>query len=202
MPWVLAHADEGVTADLVFTKSRAMGRDRLSYRRPRRSDWIVDGTLLRARVRQSYKGKPLWRKMNTRRQFLAMERDLCQVCSLPATDPDNGLIPWIVTPTTYQPIGGGLKGTNAPPTCVRCMPVAREQCPKVREASEVFWVRHAEPVGVLGDVFEPNWRGYPVRQAKNVFVSFEEYSRHPMTLAHQLVVRLDDKRPFDRCPAS
>lgn len=191
-PYVLAYSGEALPQPLEYAfSSTSAGQLRLSYTDPKPSDW-KDG-VLRARVRTNRQGKPLWRKLNTRRQWECIEDDLCQVCKAPASDGD-GRIPWLLTNKVHQPIGESTFGTTAPPTCRACIPVSLAACPNLKSAPTLCTASHADQVGVLATVFRPGLAAQAVQAASNVFVGWEEFDLLDHALAMLLVVQLRDVR--------
>ncbi|WP_424533212.1 hypothetical protein ACOZ38_22840 [Sphaerisporangium viridialbum] len=193
VPYVIAWSDEAVQHPLLFADHRSSGGVRLTYPDSRRSDWV--NGVLRARIRQNRRGEPMWRMLNVRRQWRCMERDLCQVCGEPGTDPETGRVWWVITETAFRATGkdGGL--TNAPPTCRACIPESLAYCPQLRKSAAVYTAAYSEPAGVLADVFEPGVGGAARRTGHNVFVGFDEFALHPYVLATRMAVKLHDMRP-------
>jgi hypothetical protein len=193
VPRVIAWSGEAVDQKLLFEEHRASGGFRLTHAsHVRDTDWKYG--VLRPRVKDAWgSGEPLWRMLNSRRQWRYMEQNKCQVCSKPAADPD-GRIPWVITETGYRATAdAGL--TNAPATCRACMPEALALCPQLRKSSAVYTVAAAEPVAVLAETFEPGPNLEAVKTGHNVQVDLDEFARLPYVLATQLVVRLEDLRP-------
>jgi hypothetical protein len=206
VPYVIAWSGEAVEQPLAFMNDAGESRRdfcepmvflreraRLSYVDPHPSDWV--NGLLRARVGQDRSGEPLWRMLNTHRQWLCMMLGLCQVCGESAMDLETSRMWWVITETAFRATDAGEGLTNAPPTCPACIPESLALCPQLRKSSAVYTAAHAEPVGVLADVFFPSLSGGVAPVGHNVFVGFDEMSRHSRVLATQLVVRLMDMTP-------
>ncbi|GAA4183865.1 hypothetical protein GCM10022252_11860 [Streptosporangium oxazolinicum] len=195
IPYVIAHADEGAPQPLRFAR-RPLGGLRLTYRNPRRSD-VIHG-VLRARVMNHRRGAPQWRKLNTLRQWLCMERTLCQVCGLEATDPATGRIPWITTATAFRDIPDVPNSgyTSAPATCRACIPESLSMCPQLHVSSAVYTVARSEPAAVLADMFTPGAGGLAVHTGEhNVLVGLNEPALLRRALATQLIVQIHDLQP-------
>lgn len=195
VPYVIAWSEEAVQQKLVFVQHKLTGAVRLSYVNPRSTDWVHAETILRARVRVHRGGEPMWRMLNTRRQWECMEYLLCQVCARPARDPD-GRIPWVVSDTVFKPLdpSGETALTNAPPTCRECIPEALGLCPQLRKSSTVYTVGDVRQVAVLGETFRPRRNGKAVQTGHNIEVGLEESWRLPYVLATQLIVKMYDIR--------
>ncbi|GGS87783.1 hypothetical protein GCM10010156_52890 [Planobispora rosea] len=202
VPYVLAYSGEAVTPHLIFAEDSASGGLRLSHRDPRpRSDWHRD--ILLARVRTHRRGQVMWRMLNRRRQQECMTKRRCQVCAEPAADPDTGRIWWVITETGFRAssASGGL--TNAPPTCLTCIPESLQWCPQLRKSAAVYTVGGIESVGVLADLYEPGPDRMPVFTGEhNVFVGWDEFAVLPYALATQMVVRLLDMTPAEHVAGS
>ncbi|MEV4841422.1 hypothetical protein AB0K05_43455 [Nonomuraea sp. NPDC049486] len=201
VPFVIAYAREEVRDRLVFEPHDGSDRGlRLAYEIPRKGDRV--GGVLRARVRDlrrrvGKRGPERMRKLNTRRQWLCMDRLLCQVCSRPATEPGTGRSWWILVPPVFEVDDSGRGGrTNAPPTCRACVDIALSECPMLRADATVCTVGRVEPAGVLADMYEPG--PVPTLTAHNVYVSWDAFARHPHILATSQVVQLHDVRELVR----
>ncbi|MER5643227.1 hypothetical protein [Streptosporangium sp. NPDC002524] len=195
VPYVIAHAGEALPQRLRFAR-RPLGGLRLAYDDPRRGD-VVHG-VLRARVLNNRRGAPQWRKLNTLRQWRCMEKNLCQVCGLDATDPDTGRIPWITTATAFRDIPDVPNSgyTSAPATCRACIPESLGMCPRLHVSSAVHTVARSEPAAVLADMFTPGPDGRPVHTGEhNVLVGLNEPALLRNALATQLIVQLHDLQP-------
>ncbi|GIH27603.1 hypothetical protein Aph01nite_59130 [Acrocarpospora phusangensis] len=195
VPYVIAYSGELRTDPIWFGKDR-YGR-RLRYMREARGDWNEYGAL-RARVGQRRNGQPLWRKLNTARQWRCMEKLLCQVCGQPATCED-GRIPWILTDRVVRDDDRdpGVKFTSAPPTCLACIPEARELCPQLHGSFSAYSVGGVGYHGVLADMYEPGlkWEAIPTGE-RNVEIPFVQSYLLRVALAHQLLVRLSNLHPL------
>ncbi|MFI0422294.1 hypothetical protein [Spongiactinospora sp. 9N601] len=189
---MIAWSGEAVEHRLLFAE-RHLSRDiRLAYPDPRPDDWACG--ILRARSRQDRRGQPLWRMLNVRRQWLAMLGGLCQVCGMTGRDPLTGRVWWVITETAFRAMSRDSGLTNAPPTCLACIPESLAHCPRLRKSSAVYTVTRAEPVGVLADTFTPGPEGTAIHTGHNVYVGFDEFAMHTSCLALQLVVRLEGMR--------
>lgn len=193
VPYVIAWSGEAVAHPLVFSASHYSDGPRLTYIDPRPSDW-VDG-VLRARIRTSRRGEPMWRMLNVARQWECMRGLLCQVCGGSGIDPATGRIWWVLTETGFRATSADGGHTNAPPTCPKCIPESLAYCPQLRKSSAVYTAVCAVPAGVLAEVFEPTANGAARHVGHNEFVGFDEPARHPFVLATQLVMQLHDLRP-------
>jgi hypothetical protein len=189
------------------------GRLRLAYQPSRPGDWVNPnaaklgsvGGILRARTRDlrddpAKRGQERMRKLNTRRQWRCMDRLLCQVCGVPATDPASGLIPWPLTKTVFEDTGLHGGRTNAPPTCWACIPKALEECPMLRKDFSLYTATAARSVGVLADLYRPGVLSAVTLAARNVFVAWDDFQHHPYALATAQVVELHGMKPVLRCP--
>ncbi|KAB8186825.1 hypothetical protein FH608_045870 [Nonomuraea phyllanthi] len=206
VPYTIAYANEMVTDPLGFEVLG--GKLRLTYRPSKPGDWVKgpaapswDLGILRARVRDLLSDKPAqrgperMRKLNTRRQWRCMDKLLCQVCGEPATDPDTGLIPWLLAHTVFEATSEQSGRTNAPPTCWSCIPKALEQCPMLAVHPILCTVASISPAGVLADIYQPGSAHQPVLMDHNVFVPWEWREYHPGALAVAQVVELHGMRP-------
>ncbi|MBT2232192.1 hypothetical protein [Nonomuraea sp. NEAU-A123] len=202
VPYTIAYANELVSDPIGFVPYAC--RQRLSYLPSSRSgDWVKGPSarswepgILRARVRD-LRGKPdergaeRMRKLNQRRQWQCMDKRLCQVCGDPATDPETGLIPWLLTATVFERTGAESGRTNAPPTCWGCIPRAMEECPMLGESFGLVTAVGVESAGVLADMYRPGLLpGTLMPTAHNVFVSWDDSTHHPHALATSQVVEL------------
>ncbi|WP_214107275.1 hypothetical protein [Acrocarpospora catenulata] len=191
VPYVIARSEEIVCDPLYFYSDARWGVF-LSYQRRRAADWLHG--ILRARVLDTSEGEPMWRQVNTLRQWRCMDEGLCQVCGREAAQPGQPM-PWILTETAFHALSwrADAGDTNAPPTCWDCIPVALEQCPRLGVSAEVVTVAWREPIAVLGDLYRPGpgvgWQ-LPSPVQRQVYVGLDEFARHPRVLANQLVVRL------------
>lgn len=128
-----------------------------------------------------------------------MERNLCQVCGLPATDPKTSRIPWITTATAFREIpdrpDSGL--TSAPATCAECIPESLATCPQLHVSSAVWTVARCEPAAILADMYRPGLNGKSVVHTgeRNFFIDLNESGLLRYALATQLVIRIEDMQP-------
>ncbi|MFI7135116.1 hypothetical protein ACIBQ1_56305 [Nonomuraea sp. NPDC050153] len=198
VPYTIAYANELVEDPIAFEWHN--DELRLTYRTPRRNDWVHG--ILRARVRDlrdrrpDLRGSERMRKLNTRRQWRCMDKRLCQVCGKPATDLETGRIPWALTSTVFERTGPDSGRTNAPPTCWSCIPKALEECPMLRQDFAVYTVADTTSAGVLADTYVPAVAG-PFLSRHNVFVAWDAHRYHASTLAVAQMVELHDMRPID-----
>ncbi|WP_113700634.1 hypothetical protein [Nonomuraea lactucae] len=201
IPYTIAFANELVADPIGFVAYA--GRLRLAYQPSQPGDWVGShavkvrgmGGILRARTRDlrddpARRGPERMRKLNTRRQWRCMDRLLCQVCGVPATDPDSGLVPWLLTKTVFEQTGLDRGRTNAPPTCWSCVPKALEECPMLREDFTLYTVTAAQSAGVLADLYRPGVLRTVTLAAHNVFVGWDNFQHHPYALAAAQVVEL------------
>lgn len=200
VPYVIAYANELVEDPISF--EWYAGKQRLAYLQPRPSDWVQPpapwraGTsrILRARVRDlrdkpARRGSERMRKLNARRQWRCMDRLLCQVCGGPATDPESGRIPWLVTSTVFEATGEDSGRTNTPPCCWNCIPKAMEEC-AFRDDFTLYTVASTTSAGVLADVYAPGVAGSGFLTKHNAFVSWGWPEFHPRALAVAQVIEL------------
>ncbi|MEO3863418.1 hypothetical protein [Acrocarpospora sp. B8E8] len=163
----------------------------------KRGDINSYGALV-ARVGQRRNGQPMWRKLNTARQWRCMEKLLCQVCGKPAMGED-GRIPWILTDRVVRDDyrDPTMKITSAPPTCLPCIPEARKLCPQLHDSFAAYSVGNVGYHGVLADMYEPGlkWEAIPTGE-RNVEIPFTMSYLLRVALATQLLVRLSDLQPM------
>ncbi len=194
VPYVIARSGELVEDRPVFAMDQRRGREEpyLTYAPGKAADWVSG--MLRVRVADTGVGEPLWRKVNTVRQWKCMNELLCQICGLPAAEPGQPLA-WVLTEASFQALSWvrDAGDTNQPAVCREHLSVSLRLCPRLRAGAEVVMVEYAEPVAVLAAVFEPgpgaDWR-IPKLVGHNVYVGLDEFARHPRVLATQLVMRL------------
>lgn len=187
VPYITAWSDEEMPHPLAFEFSAEVAGLRLTYPDPHPEDWVFG--VLRARHGILRGGRPEWLKVNTLRQWQCMDHALCQVCGLPAADPETGRIWWLLTDAD----GTGDGYSNAPPTCKSCIPEAIASCPRLRSNASVCSVADCEPFAVLGDVFEFGAGGANLVE-RNVLVGLDEFRALAAVLAQQLVVTLHGLR--------
>jgi hypothetical protein len=197
IPYVIAYANELVEDPILF--ERHADELRLAYHQHRRSDWVHG--ILRARIRDlrdrlDRRGPERMRKLNTRRQWRCMDKLLCQVCGNSATNPETGLIPWLLTKTVFEATGEDSGRTNAPPTCWSCVAKALEGCPMLQDNAALHTVTSATSVGVLADMYEPGlFSERPVLARHNVFIAWDAHRYHPCALATSQVLELHGMKP-------
>ncbi|MFE3448151.1 hypothetical protein ACFXJ8_04370 [Nonomuraea sp. NPDC059194] len=191
VPYTIAYANE-LVADPIYFEWHAH-EYRLTYGKPRRGDWV--NGILRARVRDwrnrpDRRGPERMRKLNTARQWRCMDRLLCQVCGGPATDRETGRIPWALTKTVFERTGPDSGRTNAPPSCLSCIPKAMEQCPMLRDDFTFYTVASTTSAGVLSDLYDHGICDRPILAKHNVFVAWDAVRYHAYALAVAQVVEL------------
>lgn len=191
VPYVTAYDGEDLDYALALAPSlEATDGIRLSYADPVDTDWLYG--VLWHRHGMSRAGRPAWKLVNTNRQRRCMLHLLCQVCGRSARD-DDGAIWWVMAePPT--PTGAGEPSTNAPPTCRRCIPIARQSCPRLRESAHLYTATAAEPYGVMADVFKPSGRGV-VLVRETTELPLDAFHELEYALAKQLLVKLEGLQP-------
>jgi hypothetical protein len=209
IPYVIAYSNEIVTDQIWFERSPG-GGERLSYQPPGDDDWFGFGGvrrqgsgLLRARVLDlrdqppEVRGHERMRKLNTLRQWRAMDELLCQVCARPAVDLKTGTWPWLLVRTVFERTGPTSGRTNAPPCCWSCIPKALEECAMLRdEPVMVCTASNVTSVGVLADIYQPMpITGQPKPHMRNMFISWRNASWHPFALAVAQMVELHGITP-------
>lgn len=132
-------------------------------------------------------GMPLFGQVHSMRQIKCMRAPRCQVCGerMPKTD-----CTWVLNGSTDPVPDGGPLPTMTPPTCVKCVPLARVECPHVARLDPllVLRVQRYRVVGVFGDVFVPGMGGHPIAQGMVEF----GHEQIAWLLARQLVVELQE----------
>ncbi|MCF6476444.1 hypothetical protein FAF44_50110 [Nonomuraea sp. MG754425] len=194
VPYTIAYANELVEDPISFEWHNR--ENRLTYGKPRRGDWmhgVLLGRVRDLRDRPDRRGPERMRKLNRQRQRRCMDKLLCQVCGAPATDPDSGLIPWVLTKTVFERTGPDSGRTNAPPTCWTCMPEALEQCPMLNDDFALYTVASTTSAGVLADLYRLGVPT-PTLSRRNVFVAWDAIAFHARALATSHVVELHGMR--------
>ncbi len=137
IPYVIAYSNELVTDPIGFEPYA--GKLRLAYQDSKPSDWVKapsakawERGILRARIRElrhnpARRGPERIRTLHVHRQWLCMDKLLCQVCARPATDTRTDLVPWLLPETAFERTGLKTGRTHAPPTCWDCIPKAMEE---------------------------------------------------------------------------
>ncbi|MGW3346813.1 hypothetical protein ACWDA3_26170 [Nonomuraea rubra] len=190
VPYVTAHEGEQIPYDLTFAcYAAATDGIRLSFHDPVEQDWMFG--VLWHRQGLHRRGRPLWRLVNTPRQRRCMVRHLCQVCGSPAVD-EAGRVWWVLPEPPAR--AGAVQFTHAPPTCRLHIPVAVEQCPRLRRGGHVYTAAGSTPYGVMGMVYKLR-HGRLVQVEEATELPLEAFHRLEYALATQLVVALDDLRP-------
>jgi hypothetical protein len=198
---VIAYTNE-LVADRITFEPYA-GKLRLTYENANTGDWVRrpsakawEPGILRARVHDlrdspTRCGPERMRTLHVRRQWLCMDKLLCQVCARPATDPRTGLIPWLLPETAFERTGLKTGRTHAPPTCWDCIPKAAEEWLQGAGLCTVAGVR---PAGVLADLYRPGVLRALMSTTRNVFVAWDDYQHHRYALATSQVVELQGIR--------
>ncbi|NRQ40246.1 hypothetical protein HII36_51760 [Nonomuraea sp. NN258] len=81
-----------------------------------------------------------------------MTKRLCQVCAKSAVDRETGRTWWLLSRQSGMAADGY---TNAPPTCLACIPEAITACSHLRRNAAVCTVGSCAPYGVRADLFRP-----------------------------------------------
>lgn len=185
-PAVVAHEGEALTQQVIFVNHPT--GPRLRHARPRPGDWGYG--VLRARQKTNNRGRPIFPKVHTRRQWQYIDLGLCQICSRPALDHESGRWSWLLSDDGKSADQGY---TNAPPTCRDCIPEAIEQCPHLRKAAAIYTVGGYEPYGVLANLYVPLGElALPLAEGVELTLSDNRLGK---ALATQLLVRLHDLQP-------
>lgn len=194
IPYVTAFANELVAEPIRFEQ---IEQDllRLAYRTPHPTDWV--NGILRARVldlrdQPDQRGPERMGKLNTLRQWRAMDKLLCQVCAEPAANVRTGRVSWLLTEAVFQRTGSDSGHTDTPPTCPDCVDDALKQCPALRDGAGLYTVAAALPAGVLVDLYRPARDLMPVLYGHNMFVPWHSgpAAHHRGGLATRQVVHL------------
>lgn len=205
IPFVIAYQNELVKDRIWF--DGGINGPYLSYRPAFPMDWVTSPRgytagrrVLRARVRDlrdhpAMRGPELMKKLNTRRQWQAMDEFLCQVCGKLARDAGTGRIPWLITATVFERTGVESGRTNTPPTCWACVPKAIAECPMLGQNVSLYTASRVSSVGVLADVYKPSSDGQPMPYMRNAFVSWMNTEVHASSLAVAQVVELHGMVP-------
>lgn len=150
VPYVAAHAEEGIATNLTFVRDVwAISGLRLSYTDPTPSDW--DRDVLWARQKTLRRGTVRYDEMHTGRQRECMLGALCQVCRAPALDPGTRRLTWVFH-AELPAISGHL---SKPPICKGCLPETIAACPYLRRESHVYTSDDYSVWGVKGLVLSP-----------------------------------------------
>ncbi len=197
VPYITAWSGEFMEHPLGFAWADEAAGLRLAYSDPQPQDWMFG--VLWARQGLAACGRPEWKLVNTFRQRRCMLHRLCQVCGASAVDQLTGRTWWVLADEPHE--SSETAGyTNAPPTCLPCIPGALTACPRLRRGAAVYTVGDIEPYGVVADLFTPTRAGEAIHVQRSVTVTFEEFRRLEKALAKQLLVVLDDVVPFPGVP--
>lgn len=197
VPYITAWSGESMEHALGFAWADEAAGLRLTYSDPQPQDWMF-GTLW-ARQGLVACGRPEWKLVNTLRQRRCMLHRLCQVCGASAVDQATGRTWWVLADEPGDSlVTAGY--TNAPPTCLACIPDALTSCPRLRRGAAVYTVDGIEPYGVVADLFEPTDGGGVIHVQRSVTVALDEFCRLEKALAKQLLVSLADLIPFPGVP--
>lgn len=114
------------------------------------------GVLWKRHVDRPGAGRPLYGKVHTGRQRLAMAELLCQVCGNPADQDDRGVL-WLLEDDreSSQTWPEDLMTTH-PPICLDCLRAARQQCPHMWAGSVAVRVAASEVCAVYGNRYTPS----------------------------------------------
>lgn len=123
------------------------------------SDRDDRGVLMLRRQDRQGVGEPQYGAVHPGRQFLAMTDELCQVCGETADQDDRGRL-WLLGDTRTDWVGWPNDlVTTYPPTCLRCVRKAREQCRHLWKGSVAVRVGTSEVCGVWGRRYTPSRLG-------------------------------------------
>ncbi|MEV4898136.1 hypothetical protein AB0K48_53280 [Nonomuraea sp. NPDC055795] len=191
IPYVIGYRGEEVPQRLRMAPN-PLGGLRLSHWAPDPEDW--QHGVLRARMRDTRTGRPDLATVNVPRQWRCMDQTLCQACAAPARDPETDRVWWLLAAQDTWAKCGSIAGyTNAPPTCLTCIPKAITQCPHLRSSAQVYSVGGYSRFAVIADLFEP--RGQTAHLVERGARLRLDSSHLRYALASQLMVRLDDVVP-------
>ncbi|MEU9146556.1 hypothetical protein [Streptomyces sp. NPDC048349] len=97
------------------------------------------------------RGKPLFARVNNRRQRRAMRYLLCQVCGQPAGRTAAGTL-WVIDTPSYAAVAaeGFDVGFRQPPVCLPCAQIAVRVCPELSKGYVALRVPEVRLVGVTG----------------------------------------------------
>lgn len=133
-------------------------------------------------------GEPQFSEVNAYRQRASMNKRLCQVCGTKINDRP---IRWLVARDQLIEFGGGDFGTNSPPTCAGCVPLALDLCPHLKaNGHAILKVLDYERWGVMGQAVDVDLEKEKYRDLKGIYLPYDE-SPIPLTaiVAHQQVIR-------------
>jgi hypothetical protein len=198
VPYITAWSEETMDHGLGFDWSGEARGLRLTYADPHPSDWSLGVLWMRQGL--SGRGKPEWKRVNSLRQRRCMLRKLCQVCGGSAVDERTGRTWWVLADEADQgPPAAGY--TNAPPTCLPCIPDSLTLCPHLRRGAAVYTVGDAQPYGVVADLFAPSDGKKIVHVQRSATLQLDEFQKLQYALAKQLLVVLDDLVPYPGIPS-
>ncbi|MFI2077568.1 hypothetical protein [Streptomyces triculaminicus] len=95
-------------------------------------------------------GEPELGRVHPRRQKVAMEERLCQMCAEPADQNEQGVL-WLLDGD--MPREGAW--TTQPPVCRACVPRVVRACPALRRSFTLLRVKHPVVEGVHGRLYQP-----------------------------------------------
>ena len=145
------------------------------------------GVLWSREPSQPGRGEPLFGKVHSLRQRLAMSQLRCQICGGPADQSADGVL-WIID-SPSEDISPGEK-TAHPPVCRPCAHRSVIACPHLRGRFTAVRVRCFAPVGVNGALYGLSPEGR-VEEVDAMALTFTD-PRLPYLRAHQLIMRLTD----------
>ncbi|MFI6603810.1 hypothetical protein ACIBHX_46905 [Nonomuraea sp. NPDC050536] len=188
--------DEACSPPLVFQDHpTATNKIRLAYVDAVEEDWQF--RVLWSRQHTSTANAPQAQKRynGAHCQRCCMIFRLCQACGQSARLP-NGGVTWVI-PAEENPEQNWSGITDIAPTCARCIDEAimgPRFCTRLRRGCHVYAVRHAEPYGVLADVYRQHDSDpkAAILVEKNAIVPLEAFPLLESCLATQLVVQLSD----------
>jgi len=95
-------------------------------------------------------GRPVFGKGHPVRQRRAMRQLLCQICTGPADQTEDGLL--FLLPDYRDEWAGwpNTMGVDEPPFCRACVPIAAGQCPLLRQGAVLVRAGRFEIAGVTG----------------------------------------------------
>ncbi|GAA0953350.1 hypothetical protein GCM10009560_76170 [Nonomuraea longicatena] len=197
VPYITAWSGETMDHGLGFVWSDDARGLRLTYKNPHPGDWSLGVLWMRQGLTGG--GKPEWKRVNALRQRRCMLRKLCQVCGGSAVDQVTGRTWWLLADEADRgPAAAGY--TNAPPTCLPCIPDSLTLCPHLRRGSAVYTVSDAQPYGVIADLFAPSGGKKIVHVQRSATLQLDEFRKLQHALAKQLLVVLDDLVPYSGIP--
>lgn len=138
--------------------------------------------------------RPMFSAVSVVRQRRAMDEGLCQVCGGGAAGRDRRFT--FLAQPSYVDRDSDRVVLNQAPVCRRCLPIARGQCPHLRDRAGRDWllvsVGRYYACAVMGDVHDPATGG--ITQQGIVLPDSNEAG---VTLARQRIVAGEDWRVED-----